>query len=345
MIIVGMSGGVDSSVTASYLKSKGNEILGITMKLIHDSNQKVSCNGKVYCGDKDTMDAVTVAQRMDFLHFTVNYENEFKKEVIDNFIESYKNCLTPNPCIKCNEKIKFDLLLKKGIELGGEYLATGHYARIDKKNGRYRLLKAKYLPKDQTYFLYKINQDQLSRTLFPMGEYTKEEVRKMALGFNLINANKSESMDICFVKNGTYKDFLKDNGVNFKNGIIVNEEGEKIGEHCGIEFYTIGQKVGISDKNGSLYVKEINGNTIVASYNSGLFSKEIKIKNINWISGEKPKNSFKADVKIRYSINIFKGTIFPDGRIILDERQRAITPGQSAVFYIEDECIGGGEIL
>ncbi|MFC2157808.1 tRNA 2-thiouridine(34) synthase MnmA [Acidobacteriota bacterium] len=354
-VVVAMSGGVDSSVAAALLQREGYEVIGMTMDLFSlpedfclDENLK-SC-----CGLKAKEDAVRVAVSLGIDHFVVNMKEEFENRVIGDFIDEYTRGRTPNPCIRCNEFIKFDYLLERAAHLGAKYLATGHHARIDfnHKTQEYLLQKGRDSHKDQTYFLYTMNQDQLSRTLFPIGGQEKKTVRKIARDLDLPIADRPESQEICFIPDDDYIRFLKERIPDrFRPGPIIDEAGKKLGEHMGILHYTIGQRrgLGISAAN-PLYVLKIDteSNTIIVGEGERLFKQELLASHVRWnsppVKGE--SMDFKACIRYRHTEAPARLTWIDSDlvRIRFTEPQRAITPGQSVVFYEKDRVLGGGII-
>lgn len=355
-VIVAMSGGVDSSVAAALLKERGYEVIGITMSLACSSK----ASDKGCCSMSAANDAKRVAETLGISHYTLNFKDDFKRLVIENFIEEYKKGRTPNPCIRCNQYIKFDLLLKKARELGAEFVATGHYARkeIGKLGDRdYVLLKGKDPKKDQSYVLYRLNQESLVHALFPLGELTKAEVRKLARKFKLPVHDKKESQEICFIEDDNYVRFLKEVcPESVKPGPILDKQGNIVGMHGGIAFYTIGQRKGIGAHRGNAkYVIRINReqNAIVIGDREDLFSSELIAEQISFVSGEIPSEPVEVTAKIRYNSPEEKAIIYPEhgtqstehkAQVRFKRPQRAITPGQSVVFYREDEVVGGGVI-
>lgn len=344
-VLLGMSGGVDSSVSALLLKNEGFEVVGVTMELFAGSS---CCNINTY------LDAKNVCKSIGIPHFTIDYKNEFKKYVIDDFINCYKNCKTPNPCIECNKFMKFGLMYEKAKELGCNYIATGHYAKTEysEKYGRWVLKKSNAGKKDQSYVLWNIPKDLIEHVLFPLADFeTKDEIRAIARENNLKVANKPDSEDICFVPDGNYKKFLENNSdIKPKNGNIVNSKGEVLGIHSGLYNYTIGQRkgLGISYKV-PLFVIGFNPskNEVIVGEERELFTKQAYLKDINLLLFDKIEEELEVDVKTRYSSKMAKATIIQEDDIIkinFKEPQRAVTPGQSAVFYIDDIVVGGGKI-
>ena len=360
-----MSGGVDSSVAAALLKQRGYDLIGITMTLSCSSKS----SDKGCCSMDAASDAKKVADILGIPHYTLNFKDEFQKLVIDNFIEEYKNGRTPNPCVRCNQFIKFDHLLRKAKELGAEYIATGHYARIvspltrepvspfeklaNRQTGipAYKLLKGLDPKKDQAYVLYTLTQEQLAHILFPLGELKKEEVRKLAKEFKLPVAEKAESQEICFVEDDDYGRFIKEKlPEDAKPGAIVDKNGKVVGKHDGIIFYTIGQRSGIGAHTKRKYVIGINArkNEIIIGDDSDLFKNELTAFNINYISGNILENNLEVAAKVRYNSPEAPARLIPLGeskaKVEFLKPQRAVTPGQSVVFYAEEEVIGGGII-
>lgn len=351
-VMVAMSGGVDSSVSAALLKEEGYDVTGITIKLwpkyIDPVEDSSGC-----CSLAAVEDARRVAQMLDIPYYVLNMQKDFQEQVIDKFANEYILGRTPNPCIECNRSIKFGSLLEKAINLGMDYVATGHYARIVRDGDRSRLFRGKDVDKDQSYALYALDQAALERTLFPVGEYRKEEIRDLAHQYGLKIANKPDSQEICFIPDNNYKEFLTTHaGASQTPGDIVDTQGNVLGRHTGIFNYTVGQRKGLGLAVGEpLYVVDINArdNTIVVGKNLDVFSSEFTVADFNWVAGSAPsKDSFDAQVMIRYNAQPRPAriTVLTDGtvRIEFDQAQRAITPGQSAVVYQGDEVLGGGII-
>lgn len=340
-VAVAMSGGVDSSVSAALLKEAGFVVFGVFMKFWHPSYSK---GENRCCSSESEKRARMVAKKVGIPFYVINAEKEFEKKVFSYFIREYKAGVTPNPCVVCNYEIKFGLLLNKILKMGADYIATGHYARIS--NGK--LLKAIDKDKDQSYFLWKLGQKQLSRVLFPIGGYKKQEVRKLAEKFKLPTAKTPESQEICFVTDST-NEFLK-KYIKNKPGDITDKKGNKLGGHDGLWFYTIGQRRGIKLPGGPYYVvdKDLKKNVLIVSKNKkDLMKNELIIKNVNFISSQ--NFPLKVEVKIRYRHNSEKAILHKmhktKYKIKFAKPQMAITSGQSAVIYKGNELIGGGIIL
>lgn len=338
-VMIGMSGGVDSSVAALLLKQNGADVIGATLILTENDD------------GKNARDAAAVAESIGIPHVTYDLRESFKNDVTDYFVKEYKSGRTPNPCIVCNNKIKFGKMFDFAHKYDCSYIATGHYAKVEKtENGIFSLKKAAYAEKDQTYFLYNLTQDRLSKILMPLGNYTKPHVRQLAEKFNLANAEKKDSQDICFIpdgdKNRYLKRFLKDTPGDF-----VDINGNKLGTHNGIFHYTIGQRKGLGTAFGKpMFVLSINpcDNTVVLGESGSEFSNGFYMENCNFIPYDNIPDGFECMCKVRYSAKETDCRFEREGfgyNIYLNSPQRAITPGQAAVFYIDDELIGGGTIV
>lgn len=345
-----MSGGVDSSVSAIILKEQGYDVIGITMKLFEGEIEGSCCN------ISSTMDAKRVCDYLQIPHYTLNFKDEFEKYVIDDFINCYANCKTPNPCIECNKYLKFGMMYKKAQELQCDYIATGHYAKIEYSE-RYKqkvLKKANAVAKDQSYVLYNIPRELLDKLKLPLGTFnSKEEIRKIAEKHNSPVANKPDSEDICFIPNGNYKTFLENNSyIKSIKGNIVNPEGKILGNHTGLYKYTIGQRkgLGISSKY-PLYVVKLDKdkNEVIVGKEEEIFSPKAIITDFNNLLTENKIENMKVKAKVRYSAKEADVIInqIDDKTVEVNflEPQRAITPGQSLVIYIDDIVLGGGKIV
>ncbi|MBR2381399.1 MAG: tRNA 2-thiouridine(34) synthase MnmA [Clostridia bacterium] len=350
-VIVAMSGGVDSAVCA-YLIKQNNDALGITLRL-HDESDSLIYGENSCCSVKDIADAKSVCNIIGIPHETHDFGAEFKECVISDFINCYKNGSTPNPCVICNRKIKFEQLLKIAMERGYDAITTGHYARIEKgENGRYLLKKALDLSKDQSYVLYSLTQEQLAHTIFPLGEMTKAEARNLAEHIGFVNARKKDSQDVCFIPDGDYVSFIEQTtGETFEKGNFIDLNGNILGTHQGIIKYTIGQRKGLGLALGEpMYVieKNVENNTVTLAKNEELFGTTLTASNINLISCEKIEKPLKIKAKIRYNQKEQPATVEQIGKdlikVTFDEQQRAITRGQSVVLYEGDTVVGGGII-
>lgn len=350
-VMIGMSGGVDSSVAAFLLQKESFEVIGATMKLYNNEDIDF-VSEKTCCSLDDVLDAKSVCARLGIRHYTLNMTDDFKKEVIERFISAYQNGFTPNPCIDCNRYMKFSKMLHKAQELDIDYVATGHYARIEKQGDRYILKKAVDLSKDQSYVLYSLTQEQLKVTKFPLGNYTKQQVREIAEKNGFVNARKHESQDICFVPDGDYSKFIEYyTGKTYPCGDFVDMNGKRLGEHKGIIRYTIGQRRGLGlALPASMYVveKDVDNNKVILGFNDDLFKKEVNVKNISFTACDGLDKPERLCAKIRYNQKEQPATVTQTDEnhftIVFDEPQRAITKGQAAVLYDGDTVVGGGTI-
>lgn len=354
-VLVGMSGGVDSSVSAYLLKKQGYDVSGVTLKLFENEDIGIEDKEKTCCSLSDVQDARSVATNLECRHYVFNYSEWFLEDVVGNFARSYEEGKTPNPCIDCNRYIKFSRMLERARFLGFDYIATGHYAQIEKDmyTGRYLLKKGADPAKDQSYVLYTLTQDELASTIFPLGGMKKNEIRDIAEREGFVNARKKDSQDICFVKDGDYAGFLQNvMGLKVESGDFIDTKGNKIGTHRGIIHYTVGQRKGLGQTFGKpVYVlsKDKDSNTVMLGSNEELFVEGMIVQDINLIAIAELNHPMKVTAKARYSMKEVGAVIYPmdNGRIKVefDEKQRAITPGQAAVFYDGDVVVGGGTII
>ncbi len=352
-VVVGLSGGVDSSVAAYLLKKQGYDVIGVTMQIWQEQDVFAQEEEGGCCGLSAVDDARRVAQLLDIPYYVMNFRDAFQKNVIDYFVDEYRRGATPNPCNACNRYIKWEALLNRAKEIGAEYIATGHYARVMQlPNGRYSIQNSVTAAKDQTYALYNLTQEQLSRTLMPVGAYTKDEIRKIAEEIKLPVANKQDSQDICFIPDGDYAKFIEEEtGTTFQPGNFVDEEGKILGTHKGIIYYTVGQRKGLGlTAETPLFVKELRPDTneVVICKSEGLFEKVCYVRNMNYMAIPELTEPITAIGKVRYSHKGAPCTLTPltDGRVEcrFEEPQRAMTPGQAAVFYQDDHVLCGGTI-
>ncbi|MBQ6848156.1 MAG: tRNA 2-thiouridine(34) synthase MnmA [Clostridia bacterium] len=340
-VLVGMSGGVDSSAAALILKEKGYEVTGLTLKLCE------------FHKEQDLRDAKAVCKSLEIEHLTLDLKKDFREKVIDDFISQYKSGLTPNPCLECNRYIKFGKMLDIALEKGFQKIATGHYARVERPGERFILKKAEDACKDQSYVLYSLTQHQLSHLVLPLGDLTKAEIRAKAEAAGLVNANRPDSQDICFVPAGNYAAFIeKTDGFVSKKGTYTDINGKVLGENKGIIHYTIGQRRGLGIALGKYqYVlsKDAKTNTVVLGDEEHLFKKEILVRDLNFIPFDELRGEMRVKAKLRYRHLEQPATIHPlengNVKIVFDEPQRAPSSGQAAVFYDGDIVIGGGKII
>lgn len=348
-VVVAMSGGVDSSVAAALLVEHGFEVIGMMLRLWSEPGTQ-SVNR---CCSPDAMaQAKRVAAQLGIPFYAIDAQEPFYAQVVQYFIDGYTKGITPNPCLMCNKHIRWEFLLNHALAFGADFMATGHYARLQRKTGRTQLLKAVDESKDQSYVLHVLKQEQLSKAQFPLGEYTKLEVRQLAKKFDLPVAERSESQDLCFLGNGDYRDFLLRNVKDIQNGgLIYNSQGQVIGKHDGLAMYTIGQRRGLWLSSPSpLYVleKDIERNVLIVGSKEDLHQQKLLAKDVNWIYIEPPVSPLRAQVKIRYRAKSEWATIYPGKsrytEVFFDHKISNITPGQAAVFYDNEVCLGGGII-
>ena len=346
-----MSGGVDSSVAALLLKRQGYDVIGVTMRLWTVERNDLSPLNKRCCSVEDVEDARRVCQLIGAPHYVQNFEREFQKHVVDYFVQEYERGRTPHPCLACNDKIKFDFLLRRAMFLDADYIATGHYARIRPNGKGLTLHKGADDRKDQSYVLFTLNQRELSRLLLPLGDYPKDDIRHLAAEAGLPVADKPDSQDICFIPDGDYRKFVGERG-RPKPGDIIDASGTVLGKHPGIQFFTIGQRrrLGLNgNTRAPMYVVKIDTETnqVVLGPEEELFSSTLWASRVNFISGQAPDGPLEVAAKIRYKATASPATVTPRGHwveIRFEEPQRAVTPGQAVVFYQGQELIGGGII-
>lgn len=350
-VVVAMSGGVDSSVAAGLLQRAGYDVLGVTMRLWTQEDAAASRHHKRCCSVEDTDDARAACEVLGIRHYVLNLEREFAENVVDKFVREYTLGRTPNPCLECNDRVKFRPLLEHALALNADFLATGHYARVRRSEDGFELRRAIDPSKDQSYVLYTMGQAELSRTLFPVGEMPKSEIRRLAHEWRLPNADKPDSADICFIPSGDYRAFVRER-VPATAGAIVDGAGEQLGEHEGIVNYTIGQRRGLPPRGGGepLFVVDLDAetNTVIAGDNGDLMAEGLIAEDLSFVSGEPPDGEMLAEVRIRYRSEPVPSSVRIEGdraEVHFEHPQRAVTPGQAAVFYDGDNVIGGGTIV
>lgn len=345
-----MSGGVDSSVSALLLKEKGYDVTGVTLLL----KGKLIDNPNSSCGSQsDVEDAKTVCQKLGIEHITMDLSDLFAEKVVDDFIKTYISGRTPNPCIECNSFIKFGKMLDKALEMGYDFIATGHYARVEKlDNGRYTIKRPADKSKDQTYVLYRLTQHQLAHTIFPLSDYSKPQIREIAEKAGLINSRKPDSQDICFIPDGDYASFIESySGYKSEEGNYTDINGNIIGRHKGMIHYTIGQRKGLGVTFGKpMFVRSINAenNEVMLCEEKGLYTSELLANSLNFVAVERIDGKMKINAKTRYSQREEPATVEVSGdiaKVTFDKPQRAFTSGQSVVFYDGDTVVGGGKII
>jgi tRNA-specific 2-thiouridylase len=350
-VVVAMSGGVDSSVAAVLLHKQGFNVIGVTMRLFPYEDNTASKLNKSCCSLDDVEDARSVCRQIGAKHYFLNFEKEFNEHVINYFVSEYQKGRTPFPCLACNDRLKFDFLLKRAEFLKADYIATGHYATILKNNDKFELIKGEDETKDQSYVLFNLNQKILKKLKLPIGIYPKTKIREIATEFGLINADKPDSQDICFIPDRDYKKYI-DKKVKKTEGSIINSSGKILGKHDGIHNFTIGQRkgLGIESDGKPLFVTNIysDNNNVEVGPSKELMKNNVLMSSVNFISGEKPSDDIKLEAKIRYKSFPASGSLVHlengDAKFIFDEPQRAITPGQALVFYKENMVLGGGFI-
>lgn len=350
-VVVAMSGGVDSSVAAALLKRQGYKVTGMMLRLWSEPGREDTNR----CCTPDSMAlARRVAAKLDIPFYVVDAKEIFRNMVVQFFIDEYARGVTPNPCLVCNRHVRWEFLLNHALALGTDYLATGHYVRIQKEEGgRMKLLRAVDYSKDQSYVLHVLTQEKLARALFPIGDYPKTEIRRLAATFGLPTASRPDSQDLCFLAGEDYREFLQRNAPQIvRAGSIVTRDGEILGEHRGLALYTIGQRKGLGiSAPRPLYVlaKDATRNALIVGMEDELGQSELIAANVNWVSGRTPEGPFRAEVKIRYTAREAWAEVTPmDGgqaKVRFDEPQRDITPGQAAVFYNGEVLLGGGGIV
>ena len=349
-VVVAMSGGVDSSVAALLLKEQGYDVIGITMRLWTVERDDLPALSKRCCSVEDVADAQRVCQTIGVPHYVQNFEREFQQHVVDYFVSEYDRGRTPHPCLACNDKIKFDFLLRRAMFLDADYIATGHYARISADGDQFRLLKGTDPGKDQSYVLFTLKQPELRRLLLPIGEYPKSRIREMAAEEGLPVADKPDSQEICFIPDGDYRKFVGDRNKP-RPGRILDGDGDVLGQHPGVHFFTVGQRrgLGLNGNSGDpRYVVSIDAesNEVVLGRESDLYREVLWASSVNY-TDQPPVGETRVTAKIRYKASESPALLTPDGdwaELRFDDPQRAVTPGQAVVFYDGEEVVGGGYI-
>jgi len=350
-VVVAMSGGVDSSVAAALLLEQGYDVVGVTMRLWTEDDAEAPRHHRRCCSVEDTDDARAACDRLGVPHYVLNFEREFAASVVDTFVQEYARGRTPNPCLACNDRVKFRPLLEHALAMDADYLATGHYARLRENGNGFEMWRAADPAKDQSYVLYTLGQRELSRTLFPLGDLPKAEVRAIARRHSLPNAGKPDSADICFIPSGDYRSFVAER-VESAAGAIVDTAGNRVGEHAGIANYTVGQRRGLPARGGGepLFVVGVDAeqNAVVVGPREELMAPGLIAEELSFVSGETPERPFRAAARIRYRSEPAPATVTVSGgmaEVRFEAPQRAVTPGQAVVFYDGERVIGGGTIV
>jgi tRNA-specific 2-thiouridylase len=348
-VVVAMSGGVDSAVAALLLKEQGYDVVGVTMRLFaYDNDDSLTSYNKGCCTPQDVDDARRVCQILGVPHYLMNFEREFQTHVIDYFCQEYARGRTPHPCLACNDKIKFNFLLQRALAMDADYVATGHYARVEHQHNRWRLLKGIDPSKDQSYVLFTLRQQELERTLLPVGVYPKSEIRAMASRAGLLVANKPDSQEICFIPSGNYRSFLAER-LTPKPGEIVDSQGNVLGHHQGIEQFTVGQRRGLGIASSTpIFVLGVDAETrrVTVGTSDELLQDTLWASQVNYPANT-PQGPVEVHAKIRYKASEMPAMLYPRGNeavIRFQEPQRAVTPGQAVAFYVGEELLGGGII-
>jgi tRNA-specific 2-thiouridylase len=351
-VVVAMSGGVDSSVAAALLVRQGYEVVGMMMRLWSEPGRGPNAPMNRCCTPDQMADARRVADQLNIPFYVIDVQDYFRRSVVQFFIDEHARGRTPNPCIECNREIRFSYLLDRARALDADYLATGHYARVRRTEDSYQLLKSVDDSKDQSYVLHVLGQEELAQVLFPVGEYEKDEVRTLAAELELPVAKKKESMDLCFLGDGDHRRFLREHAPETAQpGPIVTQQGEKLGQHDGLIFYTIGQRKGLGISTGvPMYVlrKDVARNALIVGTRDELGQTELRARDVNWIAGSPPAEAIRAGVKIRYRANAVPARVAPlpdaRARVSFDDHVFGATSGQGIIFYDDDVCLGGGLI-
>jgi tRNA-specific 2-thiouridylase len=356
-VVVAMSGGVDSSVAAYLLTKEGYDVIGVTMRLwVAENDEDITEDHQGCCSIEDIEDARLVCQTIGIPHYVMNVQDEFRKHVMDYFVEEYANGRTPHPCIACNDRIKFDFLMRRAEMMDAQYLATGHYARVvaDEVTGERSLLKGMDDSKDQAYVLYGLNASLLERVLLPVGWHSKQRIRELAVEAGLHLANKKDSQEICFIPKGDYREFIQKR-MEPHPGQIVHVDGRVLGDHKGIEFFTVGQRRGLGITPNApvterLFVTNVDPESqrVTVGPEEALYQRDVRVMGVNYIGGKPPSEPLQVTAKIRYNGLVAPALLSPGGRglatLQFDEPQRAVAPGQAAVFFDGDRVIGGGQV-
>ncbi|MFO7540101.1 MAG: tRNA 2-thiouridine(34) synthase MnmA, partial [Chloroflexota bacterium] len=354
-VVVAMSGGVDSSVAAALLVERGYEVIGMMMRLWSEpgcNDEPANATANRCCTPQQMADARRIADQLHIPFYVVDVKDHFRQTIVQFFVDEHALGRTPNPCIECNRQIRFTYLLNQALALEANYLATGHYARVQQTDAGYLLRQGIDSHKDQSYVLHMLTQAHLAHVLFPVGDYTKDEVRDLARRFNLPVASKGDSQDLCFLADGDYRRFLRQHSEQAaRPGQILTEDGTPLGEHEGLSFYTIGQRKGLGiSASEPLYVvrKDVARNALVVGPRTALGQTRLSVRNVSWVAGSPPASTIRAAVKIRYKAQPIAAAITAvsatEAQIVFDEPVAGATPGQGAIFYDGDSCLGGGLI-